>query len=32
MNTIYIECPCCKETLEVDSKSGKVIKHFKEVY
>jgi hypothetical protein len=30
--TLLIECPCCKETLEVDSNSGKIINHFKKRY
>ncbi|MFV1951269.1 MAG: hypothetical protein ACC630_04835 [Nitrospinota bacterium] len=32
MNTIYIECPCCKEIIEIDSKSGKVTSHFKKKF
>ena len=27
--TIYVNCPNCKELLEVDAEDGKVIKHFK---
>lgn len=26
--TIYVECPCCGERIEIDKKSGKIIKHF----
>lgn len=27
--TLYVNCPNCKELLEVDAEDGKVIKHFK---
>ncbi|MDP8263108.1 MAG: hypothetical protein P9M13_07385 [Candidatus Ancaeobacter aquaticus] len=27
--TLYVTCPTCKELLEVDRESGKVVKHFK---
>jgi hypothetical protein len=30
MRTITVKCPCCRETLEVDSGSGEIVRHHAE--